>query len=568
MSGPWEKYAATEEGPWSKYGGTPGFVPPQQPQPKALTIGDIFGQGLKNLAGGALRGAGSIGATIATPFDLLAGNTTSIANPERRARIDPALTELLGSDPNSGAYKLGKLGGEIAGTAGAGGAIASGLSRLSPAVAARLPGLIEAIRTSGMTTGTPAVSGALGTAANLLTRGAGGAVTGAASTGLVNPSDAGTGALIGGVAPAAIQVVGKAGQLLGQGTSALVKNTLGMTTGVGAEPISQAFKAGQQGNQAFLNNMRGDVPFTDVLDSAKQGLQTMQAAKSAQYRSGMIPIQGDKTVLSLSGIDQALQDAANLTTFKGQVKNEAAANAVQKMRDIVDEWRQLDPAQFHTPEGLDALKQKLGGVLESISPQEKTAALAAGKVYKAAKAEIEAQAPAYAKVMKDYSAASDQIKEIERALSLGNKASADTGMRKLQSLMRNNVNTNYGNRLDLTNQLESAGGVDLLPSIAGQAMSSATPRGLAGLSASGGALASVLTNPYALAGLPLTSPRVIGELAYGLGRAGGAAGSATGQAGNALTQALGSSPSFNALTDPALIRQFGYRVAPLIGADQ
>jgi hypothetical protein len=554
---------------------SPSMMPSQR---KSQTIGDIFSDGMKSVAGGTLQHLGNIGATLmASPDDLgiaiglrdkpqtlstlVTGQSAPTPFEQRRADILAGSQSLTGGDPNSMAWNGAGLVTDIAGTAGVGGGLANTVRAVAPAVAARLPGLVEAIRTAGMTTGARAAPGALNTVANLATRGVGGAVTGGLSAGMVNPEDASVGVAVGGALPLATKLAGATGNAIGKGATSLVKNTLGMTTGVGGEPISQAFKAGQQGNRAFVDNMRGDVPFTDVLDSAKQGLQTMQAAKSAEYRSGMIPIQNDKTVLSLNGIDQALQDAANLTTFKGQVKNEPAANAVQKMQDIVDEWRQLDPAQFHTPEGLDALKQKLGGVLESISPQEKTAALAAGKVYKAAKAEIESQAPAYAKVMKDYSAASDQIKEIERALSLGNKASADTGMRKLQSLMRNNVNTNYGNRLSLANQLASAGGVDLLPSIAGQAMSSATPRGLAGVSASGGAMASLLTNPYALAGLPLTSPRVVGELAYGLGRASGATGNAT---SNALTQLLGARPSLNALADPDLVRQFGYRSAPVL----
>jgi hypothetical protein len=121
--------------------------------------------------------------------------------------------------------------------------------------------------------------------------------------------------------------------------------------------------------------------------------------------------------------------------------------------------------------------------------------------------------------MQEYSEASDTIKEIERALSLGQKASADTAMRKLQSLTRNNVNTNYGNRLDLAKTLEAGGGNEILPSISGQAMSSWTPRGLAGL---GGpatlGIAAAMSNPYALAALPFQSPRTIGTLLYGTGQ--------------------------------------------------
>jgi len=67
--------------------------------------------------------------------------------------------------------------------------------------------------------------------------------------------------------------------------------------------------------------------------------------------------------------------------------------------------------------------------------------------------------------MREYSVASEQIREIERALSLGKGASVDTAMRKLQSLMRNNVQTNYGSRTKLAQQLETAGGQEFMPEI-------------------------------------------------------------------------------------------------------
>ena len=89
-------------------------------------------------------------------------------------------------------------------------------------------------------------------------------------------------------------------------------------------------------------------------------------------------------------------------------------------------------------------------------------------------------------------------------------------MRKLQSLMRNNVNTNYGNRLDMARTLEE-NGAEILPAVAGQAMSSWTPRGLAGATATPLAAIAAYTNPLALAALPATSPRMLGEVAYGLG---------------------------------------------------
>jgi len=535
---------------------------------------------IPDLAAGAVRGAGSIGATLLYPVDkitdlvqgdrgpnvsgLVTGQQPLSRNEERRQKMTSALGE-LGADTDSTAFAVGKIGGEIAGTAGAGGAIGNALARV-PGAAAAMPGVINALRTGGMTTGQAVTPGALNALRDIGTRAVGGAITGGASAGLVDPSQAGTGAMVGAALPVGIKGAAAVGRAVGGGATSLIKNALGLSTGVGAEPVSQAFRAGQTGNRDFLANMRGEVPLTDVLDRAKQGLSKMAAAKSAEYRSGMIPIAGDKSVLSLQGIDKALDDALGVATFKGQTKNAAASSYVAKMRDAVDEWKALAPDEFHTPEGLDALKQKLGGIMEEIPFEQKTARLAAGKVYSAAKSTIEDQAPTYAKVMKDYSEASSQISELERALSLGDKASKDTAMRKLQSLMRNNVQTNYGNRLTLANTLEREGGVDLMPSLAGQAMNSLTPRSLSGQMGSGAtALAAMATsNPLLLAGLPLQSPRVVGSLAYGAGRLAGGASNAL--RGGAQQGAVGAPNALANLLSQSQLEQLGYRAAPVFAA--
>jgi hypothetical protein len=318
-------------------------------------------------------------------------------------------------------------------------------------------------------------------------------------------------------------------------SGAAFKHATGMMSGVGPENVSQAFKAGYTGprqSTAFIDNLTGKSNITDVLDAAKQGIENMGRAKAAEYRANMSAVRKDSTVLKFDGIDKALSDAEAVTTFKGQITNDRAAAAVAQINKDVQWWKTLPENEFHTPEGLDALKQKVGGVLESIPFEEKTARLAAGKVYHAIKSEIVKQAPVYAETMKTYSESSDLIREIERALSLGQKSAADTAMRKLQSLSRNNVNTNYGSRLNLAKTLEQQGGVDILPSIAGQAMVTWTPRGLpgqlGGMMTAGSAL---LSNPIAATALPFQSPRALGLMSYGAGRAGGVLGRGAGAMG-------------------------------------
>lgn len=201
MAGPWEKYQTTDEGPWSKY------AAPAEEKPSGAI------QQAKNFGGGLVRGAGSIGATLLTPYDMLAGNTKSIGNPERRQAMDDAL-QSLGADPSSFAYGAGKLGGEVAGTLGMGGTIANTAARV-PMIARNAAPALEAVRTAGFSTGLPAATTRAGMAGNMALRTAGGGVAGAASAGLVNPEDAQTGGVIGAVAPGALQLAGKLGSKAG-----------------------------------------------------------------------------------------------------------------------------------------------------------------------------------------------------------------------------------------------------------------------------------------------------------------------------------------------------------------
>lgn len=318
-----------------------------------------------------------------------------------------------------------------------------------------------------------------------------------------------------------LQLTAKGVAAVGRGVAPVV----GMTTGVGTEAARQAVRAGYEGGdigQLFKENLRGNVPAEAVLDVAKQNLAAINAAKQAEYRANMAAVKADTSILNFSGIDKAINTAENIATFKGQVRNQKAADAVSEIKSEISNWKSLDPAQFHTPEGLDALKQKIGGILESIPYEQRTARTVAGGIYDSIKKEITNQAPEYAKTMKAYSDASDLIREIERSLSLGQKASADTAMRKLQSLMRNNVQTNYGQRINLARELEAAGGREMMPALAGQAMSEIAPRGLQRATAVPTVLGAFGTGglPAAAGMAAVSSPRLMGEALYGAGRVG------------------------------------------------
>lgn len=301
---------------------------------------------------------------------------------------------------------------------------------------------------------------------------------------------------------------------------------LGLTTGVGPYSLSEAYRAGKAGGEkafAFRSQMRGDADTTQVVDEARRAVDNMRAERAQNYRSGMVDIKNDKTVLDLGRIDNTLSSIRDRGFYAGKEIDRSAAGTWEKINELVTEWKNADPRTFHTPEGLDALKKAIEDIRGDLPFGSKSRNVA-DNAYNAVKKEITTQAPAYAKVMEDYEKASTLIKEVESSLSLNKKAQADQALRKLQSILRDNVQTSYGRRRELGAELEKYGAENLTAQIAGQSLSSWMPRGLVGggTATASGITALSMQSPAALAAIPLTMPRLTGEAAYMAGRVRGA----------------------------------------------
>lgn len=172
---------------------------------------------LQNLAVGAVRGAGGIGATILAPIDAAARamgiQNDWIGRTDRRAKLDQFANE--NADTGSLTYQGGKLGAEIAGTAPIGGILGKAVGAAAPAVAGtRAAPVVNALSNSLATGGFRVGQQIANPLANLALRGVGGAAVGGVSAGLVDPSTAGEGALIGGALPVVAKGAGIAGNAL------------------------------------------------------------------------------------------------------------------------------------------------------------------------------------------------------------------------------------------------------------------------------------------------------------------------------------------------------------------
>ena len=316
------------------------------------------------------------------------------------------------------------------------------------------------------------------------------------------------------------------------GAESLASNVLGRTTGTSPEMVRLAGRAGLEGNEAFIPNLRQQAPISDIVPMAKQGMRDIFGDIKSEYKKNMAEVTADKSALDYTPINQQLDSLKGMTERNGSIVSEAGAKTLQDIKDKVLDW-QTNPKMKGNIEDFDSLKKSIGEIRKK-TEEGTIERSVADSAYNTIKDQIVQQAPAYAEAMKPYSEGKKQLKDISKTFSLGEKAASDTAIRKLQSFGRNNVNTNYGARAELMDQLAQKV-PDLPYAIAGQALSAPWARGITGVVAPyaipsaagaihvGASLGNPITAGLLAGGIAAHSPRVVGEAAYGAGRALGAA---------------------------------------------
>ena len=318
----------------------------------------------------------------------------------------------------------------------------------------------------------------------------------------------------------AIGAVIPGGVQLAKYVSKGVPYVLGGTTGAGSQAFKEAYKAGQQGNTKLLENMRGEISAEEVLNDAKTALANMRATRQDVYRQGIETTKKGQIFYKFEPIENKLNEELKTLKVSNLGKEmplvgEAELNKVNELKTEVEKWKKTP--ELWTASGLDGLKRRLDAIYPENLPQaQRIISAVRNKVYD----HIVSLDPNYAKTMKAYEEAIKIEQQIEKSLSLGKKTANDTAIRKLLSLSRNNANTNFGYRQELANTLQTQGGKNLEPALAGQALNSIAPKGLVARgSLSGLGITSAGTLNPALLGLaPLSSPRLMGESAYKAGQ--------------------------------------------------
>lgn len=325
--------------------------------------------------------------------------------------------------------------------------------------------------------------------------------------------------------------------LAGKGAGKGMQAVASISTGLGMDPIKAAYDAAKAGGakaKAFYDNMRGKASIEDVLHEANIAGENIERAGQAAYKRDIASSIANPAAIDWRPIAAKYKDVIDsLHTGNGTFFGGDAAKAMRaKVTATINKYFQ-NPAE-HTIEGLDALKKELQG-LEVKNASELTASQGqanriATTMANAVKDEIIRLDPQYAKTMANYEEMANTMRQFTDTFKLGGRASVDTALRRLQSVLRNNAYTNYGYRGKLLDQLDQAGNGTLRPSLAGQAMNTWEPRGLAragGMTTIPLGAAWLASNPALALGIaPFAAaamPRVVGEITGLLGSVAGKA---------------------------------------------
>lgn len=310
------------------------------------------GQGAINIGAGLLRGAGSIGATALRLFE------TEEENIARRKAISEGLRNLVGADPESGLFGLGKIAGEVAGTAGLAPVLGAGAAAL-PVVRALAP----AISSSGFVTKVP--SGLPAAPATILSRGvdltkrlSGGAIAGGATAAAIEPTveDIEIGTAIGAAIPGVAAPVVKG---LAKGTGWLYDAISGKLGEVKAAKIARAVADGEinaikAANLAASQGETAGQAAAGIDNSAWQALDELtKSADTSSWWSKRFLVQKAENTDTLNRL------AGGATPTESRAVQESTKKALNKITTPMREQAFEQTLPINSKDVLNRLTSKL-----------------------------------------------------------------------------------------------------------------------------------------------------------------------------------------------------------------
>lgn len=344
-------------------------------------------------------------------------------------------------------------------------------------------------------------------------------------------TQAGKGAVTGGVIGAAVPAVIEGGKWAGKQLFNVGAEGLGKASGAGGESLKRGFDAGKRNSQVYKNAMRKPTASSvyDVVDDVDRAVKTMEQNAGAKYKA-MLPDNGATLKLPDTEFKKALNEATKSISGVTSGVDDTAANAINKVHKLAQNIKVNGGLTF---DNANEAKKAIDGIIEPLSRQgEKNAVRLLMPIKNALVETMEKAVPEYNGARAAFRADSRLIESIKSALT---SKDPTTELRKLQGITRQSVAAAQGGKQELGKLLDAVSGGKILDAVAGGQVTEWMPRDPVRLLATGGALVSGATvNPATLVTLPAMSPRLLGEGAFALGRAA----SSIGNAASKIPQAL------------------------------
>jgi hypothetical protein len=320
-------------------------------------------------------------------------------------------------------------------------------------------------------------------------------------------------------------IASKAGELasgLGRVAKTATTGVLGGTTGVGAVPLRQAL---ERPTPELVSAMRGGTSESDVLNNFKSALQDLRDARSSDYQAKLQAL--PQTPVDISSVKNTLAnqlqkfnvkevpaakpgDPPTLDFSRSTIRDPGAQAELRSIHDDINGWG-TQPGDT-TPKGVDTLKRRID---DTYSPSSSARAIVQA-VKGSARDTLNSQVPGYADMTKGYASASnflDQLQDLKI-----DSANPGTTTRTLTTALRQNNDFRQG----LVEELGQLTNKDLMGQLAGMNLSKVFPQGLAKAIDSGvgllGAVFHGALTPHLAIGAAAASPKLMGELMYGLSK--------------------------------------------------
>lgn len=304
---------------------------------------------------------------------------------------------------------------------------------------------------------------------------------------------------------------------------------MGGVTRTSPESFITGYEAGKEGGKAlesFRGGMTGKIPESDILFNVKKGINIMGDDASNVYNTLKTGWANTGQKLNYDNILSGLDEVKTQFKVGGQANAPSKLLKLeqQKLGELDSIITEFKNPKYHTAEGFDFMKQKIGKAMPS-AEYSKEVRGAYTKVLDNVRNEL-STVKGYDSAMTNYGKTMSAINDIKQSLTAGQNV--EGGVRKVLSLVKDAPTQEY--KLSIANTLKNSTGIDIMPAVAGSSLKSLTSPYFKQTMLGGGGAAGVASyvNPaFAVPALTalltagtVSSPRLLGELSQLSGQVG------------------------------------------------